>query len=115
MLNEIDTFYLQKEEPLKSYLIYLRELILSFDKNISEAWRYKMPFYFYKDKRICYLWINKKNQMPYLGIVDGKKINHPILVSENRSRMKILLFDPKKKIPVKIIKDILRQAIDVSK
>jgi hypothetical protein len=115
MLSDLDNFYLKQSKHVKSYLTYLRDFILSFDENITECWQYKMPFFKYKNQRICYLWINKKNQKPYLGIVDGNKINHPLLISENRSRMKIILFDPKKKIPVKIIKNILQQAIEACK
>lgn len=111
MLREIDTYFLQKDEPIKSCVAALREIILKHDKNITEVWRYKMPFYCYKGKRFCYIWVHKKLQQPYLGIVDGKLIEHPGLIMENRSRMKILLFDPAKDIPIKKIKAILKELI----
>ena len=66
-----------------------------------------MPFYFYKKKRFCYLWVQKKNQLPYVGIVDGKLVNHPNLIQEERTRMKILLFDPRKDIPLKTLRSVL--------
>lgn len=109
MLREIDTYFLQKDDPIKSCLTALREIILSYDKNITEVWRYKMPFYCYKGKRFCYIWVHKKLQQPYLGIVDGKLIQHPGLIMENRSRMKILLLDPAKDIPIKKVKAILKE------
>ncbi|MEO8150892.1 MAG: DUF1801 domain-containing protein [Bacteroidia bacterium] len=111
MLSEIDNYFLQNKEPVKSYLLFLREFILNYDTNITEGWRYKMPFYFYKGKRFCYLWINKKTNQPYIGIVDGKKIEHPELITEKRSRMKIMLFNPDKNIPVKKIKILLKTVI----
>ncbi|HEY2581663.1 MAG TPA: DUF1801 domain-containing protein [Mucilaginibacter sp.] len=55
MLREIDNFFLQKHEPLKSCLLFLRGFILDYDKNITEAWKYKMPFYCYNGKMFCYL------------------------------------------------------------
>ncbi len=70
-----------------------------------------MPFYCYRGKRFCYLWVHKKFNQPYLGIVDGNKIDHPDLLKENRSRMKILLIDPAKNIPVKKINAILKEAL----
>ena len=70
-----------------------------------------MPFYFYKGKRFCYLGVHKKYQQPYLGIVDGNKIDHPDLIIEKRARMKILLIDPNKNIPVKKINLILREVL----
>jgi hypothetical protein len=113
MLREIDEYYLQKEEPVKSILLFLREYILKFDQNITEAWKYKMPFFCYKGKMFCYLWTDKKIHQPYLGIVEGKRINHTGLIIQNRSRMKIMFFDPNKDIPIDTIHFILKQAIDI--
>ena len=115
MLREIDNFYLQKDEPVKSCLFALREIILSVDKDISAAWKYGMPFFCYKGKMFCYLWVHKKYLQPYIGIVEGKRFNHPGLIIEKRSRMKIMLFDPNKDLPLKTIKTILKQAIDLYK
>jgi len=111
MLSDIDNYFLQKDEPVKSYLLFLRQHILQFDINISEGWKYGAPFYFYKGKRFCYLWVNKKTNQPYIGIVDGKKIEHLELIMEKRSRMKILLFDPGKDVPVRKINAILKMVI----
>lgn len=113
MLRPIDNYFLQKAEPERSSLQFLREYILKQDPNITEAWRYGMPFYFYKGKRFCYLWVHKKHQLPYLGIVDGYKIDHPDLIIEKRARMKILLIDPYKNIPVKKINLILKTVLDL--
>ena len=111
MLRPIDNYFLQKDEPVKSCLQFLREHILKQDPHITEAWKYGMPFYCYNRKMFCYLWVHKKYHQPYLGIVEGKKINHPDLIIEKRARMKILLFDPNKNIPVKKIDKILKEVI----
>jgi hypothetical protein len=58
----------------------------------------------------CYLWVHKKLNQPYLGIVEGKRLQHPNLIIEGRSRMKIMLFDPSKDLPIKTIESILKQA-----
>ncbi|HEY4325217.1 MAG TPA: DUF1801 domain-containing protein [Mucilaginibacter sp.] len=113
MLREIDSFFLQKDEPLKSCLLFLRGFILDSDKNITEAWKYKMPVYCYNGKMLCYLWVNKKTNQPYIGIVEGRRIDHPLLIIEKRSRMKIMQLDAREDIPVKIIDTILKMAIDL--
>jgi hypothetical protein len=112
-MKELDLFYLQKDEPLKSCLLFLRDHILGFDKNITEAWKYRMPFFCYKGKMFCYLWMNKKTHQPYLGIVEGRRIEHPSLVIEKRSRMKIMLMDAADDVPVDTINTILKMAIDL--
>jgi len=115
MLRPIDNYFFEKEEPVKSCLQFLREFILKYDKEITEEWSYSMPFFYYKGKRFCYLWIHKKYDQPYLGIVDGNKIDHPGLLTEKRSRMKIFLIDPQKDIPVKKIKAILKEILALYK
>ncbi len=111
MLSDINKYFILQDEPIKSYLHFLREHILDFNTNITEVWRYGMPFYNYKGKRFCYLWIHKKYKQPYIGIVNGNQIDHPDLIQENRSRMKILLLDPTKDVPMKKVNLILKTAI----
>jgi len=115
MLREIDNYFLQKDEPVKGCLLFLREYILNYDKGITEAWKYRMPFYCYKGKMFCYLWVHKKNGLPYIGIVEGRKIGHPLLIQEERARMKILLLDPTSDLPSETIGEILKTALDLYK
>jgi Domain of unknown function (DU1801) len=110
MLKPADNYFLQQEEPVKSCLLALRKIILSRNINLVEEWKYGMPFYCYKGKMFCYLWVHKKYKQPYLGIVEGGQINHPLLIQEKRARMKIMLIDPDKDIPVKTIEGILKKA-----
>src|SRR5580700_2623319 len=115
MLREIDQFFFNQHEPAKSCLFYLRELILSFDDKITEAWKYKMPFFCYKGKMFCYLWTHKKNGLPYIGIVEGRKIDHPLLIQDDRARMKIIFIDPVSDLPMETINSILNIAISMYK
>jgi len=111
MLRDIDNYFLNKDEPVKGCLLFLREFITGFDNNITEVWKYGMPFYCYKGKMFCYLWVDKKTHNPYLGIVDGNKIDHPLLVIEKRARMKTIQFDARQDIPVDTITEILGMAL----
>ncbi len=112
-MRPIDEYFLQKEEPIRSCLQFLREHILNYKQGITEAWRYGMPFYNFQRKRFCYLWVHKKLERPYIGIVDGNKIEHPDLLKENRSRMKILLIDPQNDIPIGKINTILNEVLSL--
>ena len=115
MLRPIDEYFLQQEEPVRSCLQYLRLHILKQDPDITEAWKYRMPFYCYKGKMCCYLWVHKTLHQPYIGIVEGKVIDHPDLVQEKRARMKILLLDPGKDLPIKKINTILNDVLALYK
>ena len=63
----------------------------------------------------CYLWVHKKNGLPCIGFVEGRHLNHPEVMIENRSRMKILFIDPALDIPVADIDELLKQAIGLYK
>ena len=111
MLRPIDNYFLHKEEPIKSCLQSLRDHILNFSPDLMEQMKYGMPFFNYKGKMACYLWVHKKYKQPYLGIVEGGRMTHTDLLQEKRARMKILLIDPEKDIPLKTIEGILKEAL----
>lgn len=115
IINPIDNYYLQQNEPVKSCLLALKELIMQQDKQITHEWKYGMPFFCYKGKMFCYLWVSKKTKQPYLGLVEGKHFTEEFLIQEKRSRMKIMLFNPEKDLPVTKIKLVLKQALDLYK
>lgn len=112
-VSDLDHYYLNLDEPTKSCLLALREIILSQDPNVTSAWKYSMPFFCYKGKMFCYLWVHKKYKQPYIGLVEGKHFDNSILIQEKRSRMKIMLFDPAKDLPIKTIISLLQQALNL--
>lgn len=111
MLRDIDNYFISKEEPSKSCLLYLRGFLINFDSNITEEWKYRMPFYYYKGKMLCYLWTDKKTGNPYVGFADGYKLCHTQLVMGDRARMKILPVNPGQDIENDVLTEILREAI----
>src|ERR1700740_413966 len=113
MENALNNFYLQQPEPNKSCLLALKEIILAQDKEIISAWKYGMPCFCYKGKMFCYLWVHKKLHQPYILLVEGAHFDEPFLIQEKRSRMKIMLFDAEKNIPVKKVEGVLKKALDL--
>lgn len=115
MLRPIDQYFLNQEEPTKSCLLFLRQYLLEFDQNIKEDWKYRMPFYAYKGRMCFYLWTHKKLKLPYMGIVEGNKVHHPLLLQEQRAKMKILLFDPLQELPIEVINEIMHKTVALYK
>jgi hypothetical protein len=113
VLKNLDNFYALQDEPCKSCLLALSKIIVEQDENITTALKYGMPFFMYQEKMFCYIWINKKLNKPYLGIVEGALVQHPKLVQGNRARMKTIQFDANKDLPLKDIKFILKQTLDL--
>lgn len=114
-MNDKDAFYLNKQEPNKSCLLTLRNIILKLDENVTETKKYGMPCFCYKKKMFCYLWVDKKTEKPYILFVEGQYIDHPKLESGGRSRMKIFRINPNIDLPLNIIESLLNKALDLYK
>lgn len=114
-MKQLDDFYLKQEEPVKGIFLALKEIILKQDPDITNTLKYGMPFFCYKGKMFCYLWINKKLKLPYLAIVEGKHFDEVFLIQENRSRMKIMLLNSDEDLPLQQIESIIQKAINLYK
>lgn len=114
-MKTIDVFYLNQEEPIKGIFLALKEIILKQDSEITNTLKYGMPFFCYKGKMFCYLWIHKKLKQPYIGIVEGKYFDESFLIQENRSRMKVMMFDVNEDLPLEEIGTIIQKAINLYK
>ncbi len=113
MKKKVADFYLSKEEPTKSALLVLRDIIKNCDtENITHQLKYGMPFFSFKGKMFCYLWTDKKTDEPYIGFVEGNRMGYPELEQGNRSRMKIFRINPNVDIPIKRIELIINEALD---
>jgi len=111
MLNDLDAFYISKEEPTRGALLALRGYILEYHPNLTESWTHKMPMFRYNGKLFCYLWVDKKTHYPYLGIYRGLEVEHPELDLGKRNKMKTITFDPFKDLPFDTLDEIFKLAI----
>jgi hypothetical protein len=114
-MTPLENFYDLQPEPNKSCLLALKEIILLQDANITAAWKYGCPFFCYKNKMFCYLWVHKKTHQPYIGIVEGKHFNEQYLVVEKTSRMKKLFVNANEDLPIDVITNVINKAIGLYK
>lgn len=112
-MKALDEFYHQQPEPLKGCLLALKDFILAMNADITNEWKYGMPFFCFKGKMFCYLWVHRKYNLPYIGLVEGKYFEETFLIQEKRSRMKIMLIDPTIDLPIEIIRPILQKALNL--
>lgn len=108
----LDDYFLNLSEPNRGCMLSLKDIIISQDENITMHWKYKAPFFYYKNKMFCYLWIDKKTTHPYIGFVEGNRIESHFLEQGNRSRMKILRINPNVDLEVEIIEELLNTALN---
>ncbi|WP_396600964.1 DUF1801 domain-containing protein [Algibacter sp. R77976] len=108
-----ENFYISKNEPNRSCLLTLRDIILKHDDNVTETTKYGMPCFCFKNKMFCYLWVDKKTEEPYILFVEGEHLNHPDLEIGTRKRMKILRVNASQDIPINIIESLINDAIEL--
>lgn len=111
MSHELDRYYAALPEPARTRMQALREFILAHDPHVTEAWKYRMPFFCYRGKMFCYVWTDAASGHPYLGLVEGQRLFHPQLVQGDRARMKVLPLDPIRRLPADLIRALLSDAI----
>ena len=114
MTDDLHAFYLNREEPHKSCLLALRDLLLTPAFQLSETRKYGIPCFTHGKKAVCYLWTDKQTGHPYILWVEGNQLTHTALKTGNRKRMKVLKVNPLQDLPVAIIEEILRQAVQLA-
>lgn len=72
-----------------------------------------MPCFCYKLKMFCYLWTDKKTNEPYILFVEGDRIQHELLETGGRKRMKILRINPTQDIPKDLVESLVQQSLDL--
>lgn len=107
-MNPLNEYYFGQPEPSRSILLYLREMILNSDENVSEMLSFGLPFFKYKGKMYCYFNFHKKYRKYYISFHKGKELNYPELLHEDRKLFKILLIDEEQDLPAELISAILK-------
>src|SRR3546814_21199455 len=82
------------------------------DSAITEHWKYQMPFFYFRKRMFCYLWVEQRTGQPYLSMLDGKFIDHPVNEQESRRRMIILRLATESDLTEVAITGILDSGLD---
>ncbi|WP_010255215.1 DUF1801 domain-containing protein [Myroides injenensis] len=112
-MKETEQYYLRQEEPNRSCLQALRSIILKLDEHVSESLKWGTPCFSYKNRMFCFLALTKEPKTPYLLVVEGLRIDHPLLEMGNRKRMKTLNINANTDLPINTIMEILQEALNL--
>lgn len=110
-MKTTENIYACWHEPQLSCLLVIRQIILNSDTHITETVKYGMPCFLYLGKAFCYLWVDKQTKEPYILMVDGLQMKHPLLVQGERKRMCILSINPEEDLPINTIKEVLTEGL----
>ena len=107
MSQELENYYLRQPEPIQGCLLALRKIILGVDERITPERKYQIPFFYYKGKKLCFLWVNRKKLL--LGFIVDKTIYPVVAGFKRKDDFETMQIDPNADLPVKIILEKLLQ------
>lgn len=109
-MNPAEAYILEQQEPYRSILLELQAAIQLQVPQAVLKFKYRIPFYYLKDKPFCYL--NQSGDYVDLGIVNGALLANfqHILVVEQRKQVRSLRFRNLSEIDPLVIKQVLAEA-----
>ncbi|MDB4925019.1 DUF1801 domain-containing protein [Mucilaginibacter sp.] len=111
MHTTLESYYLSKPEPYQSCLLALKDVILRAKPNICHERKFQIPFFTYKEKKLGYLWLNRKKLM--LGFCLDKSLQEQTPVTKPKDKYESIQIDPNADLPVDIILQKLNYYLDL--
>lgn len=109
MTTTLDDYYLKFPEPYQGCLLSLKYIILSVDEQITHERKYQIPFFYYKGKKLAFLWITRKKLM--LGFVTDKSIVPSLEGMKVKDQLEMIQIDPGADLPKALIATKLKEQI----
>lgn len=101
MSAQLEQYYAKQPEPFQGCLLALKDIILAVSPHITHVRKFQIPFFYYKDKKLCYLWVTRKKLQ--LGFVEDKKINPPSTEFKRKDKYVSIIVDPNADLPMEFI------------
>jgi hypothetical protein len=109
MQTLLNHYYLKQPEPMQGCLLALKDIILGLDENITHQRKFQIPFFYYKDKKLSYLWVTKKKLQ--IGFIVDKNIYPKKEGVKLKDLYKSMVIDPNADIPIELITKKLNEKI----
>ena len=115
-MNPAEDYILHQEDPNREILLFLQQFIERQIPSIQLKFKYKIPFFEYKDRPFCYLNVPRKKTYVELGFWHAAHLTlHPEhLHSDGRKVMRSLRFSSLEAIDPQVLEDLLQEAVSKS-
>lgn len=111
MPSELENYYLKQTEPVQSCLLALKSIIMGINPQITHERKYQIPFFYYKGKKLSYLWVTRKKLQ--VGFIEDKCLQEPIAGIRLKDRYQSIIVNPTEDIPFEIIVGNLNRLIQL--
>jgi len=109
MTTLLENYYLKQPEPIQGCLLALKSIILGVNGHITHERKYQIPFFYYKGKKLCFLWVTRKKLL--IGFVEDRTLQELVPGIRRKDRMETMQLDPDADIPIDIILENLDRLI----
>ena len=112
-MNPSEVYILKQPEPYRSILLHIQVMVETTIPEVELFYKYKIPFYYYKKRPLCFLNASHKKQFVDICFVRGNQISihQEQLVTEKRKVMASLRYKSLEEIDdvllIKVLKDVL--------
>jgi len=106
---DLDNYYLKFSEPIQGCLFALRSIILEKSKEIREGIKYRIPFFYHKEQKFCFLWVRRKEIV--FGVIEDRIYQKQIEGVKTKDKMEVLYLDPSADLPIKKIEQMLAKTM----
>ena len=101
MPSELENYYLKQTKPIQSCLLALKSIIMGISPLITHERKYQIPFFYYKGRKLAYLWVTKKKLQ--VGFIEDKCLQEPIEGVRLKDRYQSIIVNPNEDIPIEVI------------
>ena len=113
-MKPAEQYILKQEEPFRSILLHLQVLIEVNFPETELLYKWKLPFYYLKNKPLCYFNTTKKGYVDvgFYSKTTLKNYNE-LLVTEKRKAVKSLRFSNLEEINEQVLQSVLLEAYKI--
>lgn len=115
-MNPVEEYFFNQQEPYQSIMLYIRSVIFKTLPGVGEKYSYKIPFYYYDNKPMCYLNVLKGTNFVDIAFVQGVFLEDkfPILVDLNkRKQVRSLQIQQLEDFDEIMFTELLKEAADL--
>jgi uncharacterized protein YdhG (YjbR/CyaY superfamily) len=109
MLSQLNQYFENQPPELKDTFMAMRHFVLQKEFELTEHYKYRTAFYYYKGKPFCYFHAKANTGIPYIGIARGHLVEHPLLYQGDRKKMKVIRIPTNEDIPVQEISALFKE------
>ncbi len=112
-MNPSEVYILKQPEPYRSILLHIQVMVETTIPEVELLYKYKIPFYYYKKRPLCFLNASHKKQFVDICFVRGNQISihQEHLVTEKRKVMASLRYKTLEDIDSSILIEVLKSVL----